>query len=390
MLKIFKFRKNREEDIKSWVFHTYKRRMPNPSHLILVSSIFIIMLLGLLFLDSLAIIGIEEMLFFAMSFFILLMWLLISLDSRQIKWQSIWNYWPILVFPLLALSAVVALIYIYPDPEGVLHRSDILGFCGNFLAFLGTFCLGYFIYAQDRMRETEKRSEKSKLLYGLIQTANSELLRLAQLAANEEYLKIPGNRERIELITYDSNWNEYYYEFEALAGTNLGLYQTVQRFFDTIVQVNESIKTGQIETAAKIYERYREQEEYSLAKYNLRDVLYNLGILCEGHFIWTGGSWIEWKSNIAMINKLCKKYYYVIENYIYTWLLKHHVNSTVADEDLRREVTDWLMENSPEIKEKLEGPQVKRLLSHVVYDCSLKFRDKSTRVNYKQNVYFLR
>lgn len=44
------------------------------------------------------------------------------------------------------------------------------------------------------------------------------------------------------------------------------------------------------------------------------------------------------------------------------------------------EVVDWLLLNSPEIKEKIKYPNEKRIISKVVLDCSLKFNSKSKKL----------
>ena len=389
MLKIFKSRKDREEDINSWVFHPYHGKELDLTLLIQSFGIIIFAWLITSFLSQ-ASIGKWGMILYNTSVVVCGIWLLTSPAVLKVRWWSIGKYWPLVVFPLLALTVVVILIDIYPDPEGVLHRSDILGFCGDFLAFLGTFCLGYFIYAHDRVKETERKREKTYRLLKLVQKATRELNGLAHLAANEKYLKAIKNRERIEPVTYDPDWSEYYFEYESLEGIHLDLYQTLERFFDTVIQVNSAIETGQIESAVKIYKSYRVRESYSLARYNLSEAMLCLRCAYDNVHSVDTDCWSERRENVKLINSYCKQYYCLIENYIYAWLLKHHTDSTVEDEDLRREVTDWLIKNSPEIKKAIWEPRRKRLISRVVYDCSLKFSEKSKRIGYTRGEYFLK
>lgn len=54
------------------------------------------------------------------------------------------------------------------------------------------------------------------------------------------------------------------------------------------------------------------------------------------------------------------------------------------------EVVDWLLLNSPEIKEKIKYPNEKRIISKVVFDCSLKFESKSVKVSYVWGEYSLK
>ena len=46
----------------------------------------------------------------------------------------------------------------YPGEQ--IQRSDIFSFAGNYLSFLGTFCLGYFIFLQDETRRIDDRRSK--------------------------------------------------------------------------------------------------------------------------------------------------------------------------------------------------------------------------------------
>ena len=91
-----------------------------------------------------------------------------------------------------------------------------------------------------------------------------------------------------------------------------------------------------------------------------------------------------------LINELCRKYYFIIENYVYVWLLKHNIETTVPADDLEREIVDWLLSNSPEIKEIVKYPTDKRIVSKVVFDCSLKFNSKSKKVNLVWGEYSLK
>ena len=81
---------------------------------------------------------------------------------------------------------------------------------------------------------------------------------------------------------------------------------------------------------------------------------------------------------------------FIIENYVYVWLIKHNVDTTTEKDDLNREIVDWLLLNSPELKEKIKFPDEKRIISKVVFDCSLKFNSKSKKINYIWGEYSLK
>ena len=399
MWKIFGHKKSSAEDINTWVFHEdistilaknyHKKSKRHCRFVMLFYAIFLLIIFvhSIIYYQSIVKGGAVVLCCTAIGW--LVGQLLVGLLAWLRKWRAVRKYWPLVIFPLAALAIIVIVIYIYPG-DGILNHSDILGFCGDYLAFVGTFCLGYFIYVQDREREREKKQEKVKLLHGLMQTATSELYRLSRIARDEEYLKIPENRARVELITYDPNWTAYYYEYESLEGENYDLRRALESFFDNITQVNAAIKVGQIETAAKLYDSHMEREVYSIEKYDCVEATICLLGACDEHHILNTKSWIDRQENIDLVNELCKKYYYLIENYIYAWLLKHHASSTGENDELQREVVDWLFENSPEIKKRLTTVKSKIILSQVVFDCSLKFKDKSRKVNYVWGEYYLR
>lgn len=73
-------------------------------------------------------------------------------------------------------------------------------------------------------------------------------------------------------------------------------------------------------------------------------------------------SWIERKETIQLIEELCGKYYYIIENYIYVWLLRREVKTTSEENDLTKEITDWLINNSEEIKVIANSQIIRELL----------------------------
>ena len=107
-------------------------------------------------------------------------------------------------------------------------------------------------------------------------------------------------------------------------------------------------------------------------------------------FIFNTKSWIERPETMDLINELCKKYYLIIENYIYVWLLSHNVKTTTEKEALDRDVVDYLLANSPEIKEKIKDPYEKRIISKVVFGCCLKFNSKLEKLNYIWGEYSLK
>lgn len=304
------------------------------------------------------------------------------------------KYWPMVAFPVIALISVNIVLHLF---DGVLvseatsiSRADILSFSGDFLAFVGSFCLGYFIYIQNRSTMIEEKRTKIRLLLSSINDANDGLIRLSRLVSDKNYLRNPQNRNLIKTISYDPNWLLYYYEYEALKGENPDLQKTISLFFHNISNVNAAIESGQIELADTINTNHIKNSMYSIQKYSELEAILCLQDACNDFHFFKAKSCFELKENIQQINKLCQKYYYIIENFVFNWLIQHHVDTTTESDDLNREIVDWLISNSSEIKEIDRKPDGKRIISKVVFDCSLKFREKSKKVNYIWGEYSLK
>ena len=315
--------------------------------------------------------------------------LILYLTIWILKKKIVRKYWPMIIIPVIALLIVIAVIYVYTEGKMSLQSSEILSFCGDYLAFLGTFCLGYFIYIQDRIKIIEEKRAKIRLLITFIENANMELLSLRHLVENKKYIQNPVNRSRVGLIPYNSDWILYYCEYEALKGENSELKRTLNSFFNNVMRVNIAIKNGQIEEANEINKRHIDSELYSIDKYNEWEAITCLRDACKDYQFLNGKSWLERKETVDLINELCRKYYYIIENYVYVWLIRHNVE-TIENCDLNREIVDWLLSNSPEIKEKIGLLDKERIISRVVFNCSLQFSRKSKKVNLVWGEYSLK
>lgn len=105
-------------------------------------------------------------------------------------------------------------------------------------------------------------------------------------------------------------------------------------------------------------------------------------------------SWLERKDNVDLIERLCTDYYYIIENQIYILLLRNNVDTTkdgkIDGMDVQKAIVDWLLQSSPELKSMSHNPNVCRITSYVVFLCSIRFREKSNRINFIWGEYSLK
>lgn len=397
-MKFFKKEAEDTADINSWVFEQdikrifmkgYRKKSKTILNVIIFCSLLGLFLYCYNYYKSIWMVVVKVLCPIIAG--IILAAVLLKILSWLWKWKIVKKYWPFITFPLIALISVILFINnIQLESNSPLQKSDILGFCGDYIVFLGSFCLGYFIYCQDREKRIEEKRSKVRLLLAQIENANTELLRINRLYRYKKHNQIPEDQIIVQPILNDSNWMILYLEYESLKGANPDLKNTLILFFNNIALINDAIGKGKLETAVKINEQYIDGLMYSTQKYNELEAITCLMAACDDSDFFNTKSWLEQGETVDLINELCRKYYLIIENYVYSWLLKHKKKTTTEDDDLCREATDWLLNNSPEIQKIVRFPDQKRLISRVVFDCSCKFSDKSKKVDYIWGEYSLK
>lgn len=377
-------KKEDEKDPKTWEFELSINKQINKKTriTILVVSLllFILLIVDVVWLipniggDETAIRIVFRKVFVILLSVLFIIWII----AKKVRKK----YWPIIVVPVLALIIVILFVNNYPG--GQIQRNDIFSFAGDYLSFLGTFCLGYFIFLQDEARRIDDRRSKVKLLLETIESAESDLLRLGNIVTSS------NRKVLLTAVTYDENWRVYYHEYEALKGSNFELRKTLEHYFTKIEQINNALRQEEYEFAHELHRSYIKSQCYSISKYNLLEAQICLQDACTDFNLINSKSWIERKETIKLIEELCGKYYYIIENYIYVWLLRKDSVKTSEEADLTKEITDWLINNSPEIKEIAKFPDDKRIISKVVFNCSLMMNRKSKKVQYVWGEYSLK
>lgn len=68
-------------------------------------------------------------------------------------------YAPIVLVPIGALAITYCVVWNWSDD--VLKKAEILEFAGQFLAFCGAFCLGYFIFANEQVNDGKSNQKIS-------------------------------------------------------------------------------------------------------------------------------------------------------------------------------------------------------------------------------------
>lgn len=226
-------------------------------------------------------------------------------------------------FILIILSAVYP-ICILSSNDNDINNGDTLSFYGAFITFLGTFSLGYFTYIRDINYQNEIKVQNIKSLLDMLCKSDDDLANVSD-----------------EKIVYDQNWQTYFYSFESYTGINdYSLKDVIKKHVQLIDKVNS---ISNVEKKKKIIHNYFLKDKYSTRSYNyvdlkklLVDYSHNHGFYLFSHKPWNKNNKID-----KMITDYAGKYYDVIENWIYSYMLKNHLTQTKYA-NLELELLDWI------------------------------------------------
>lgn len=274
----------------------------------------------------------------------------------------------VVVFSLL----LAYLIYDYFSKYTPITQGEALTFYGEYIAFLGTFSLGYFIYRKDENQRIEEKKNKCKMLRDCIEKADLDMMRIARHDFKQDK------------IMYDGNWREYYFEFESLTKRKYSeAKNTLDSFFDTVDLMNLNLAKGDCEKAKKVFENHVSNECYSTRKYNLLELkmlILNATYINETSIRMNLKPWNEIAEVKKVINEYSEKFFGVVENYIYNYMIQN--NKTIIDcNEINRQLVDWLSTNLY-IKEIAKWPDDKRIITQIVFNISLQLDKKSSRLSY--------
>lgn len=280
-------------------------------------------------------------------------------------------YAPMIIVPILALIFFFLLVNYY-RPDEIISKSDSINFYGNFLSFIGTFCLGYFIYRKGESNRIDEKISKCKLLLNCLETTDMEMMRVARYGYTPAF------------IDYDANWINYFYEYESLIrSTNNELKSTLNKHFKTINDMNIAITKGDYRTASKIYEASIIDDCYSISKYNQLEAKLCISDACafkQYGFNTFKTCWLEKTEIKKTIDEYSNAYYPIIETFVWNYMLKNNLKST-SNQQLEREITDWLLQNDV-FKQIAKFPSDKRIIVKIVFTCFIMINNQSSRLSY--------
>jgi|LSQX01.1.fsa_nt_gb hypothetical protein len=289
-------------------------------------------------------------------------------DGLFRKMQSLVTVALVAAFSLL----LAYLIYDHFSKSTPITQGEALTFYGEYIAFLGTFSLGYFIYKKDENQRIEEKKNKCKMLLYCIDKADIDMMRIAR------------HNFKQDKIIYDSNWREYYLEFESLTKRKHSEAKyTLNSFFDTVDLMNLNLIKGDYAKAKIVFENHVSDDCYSTRKYNLLEskmLIQDATYINETSIRMNLKPWDEKSEVKKAINEYTEKFFGIVENYIYNYMMQN--NKTVLDcKEIDKQLVDWLSSNLY-IKNIAKWPNDKRIVAKIIFNISLQLDKKSKRLSY--------
>lgn len=321
---------------------------------------------------------------------------IVSLAPFSFRWIKEHLNWLLLPFVPVAVLIVIFLfisLFHFQGNKGI-TRADVLAFSGDYISFVGAFCLGYFLYLKDLERDRKEKRIQIRLLLDSLEIANRSLMRIRHAVSTiPEVEDVDKKLEgKFRTIQYDQRWRLNYYAYESLMGPNHELKDSIEKFWEMVEYVNNNLQAGKVLNAAEICGEYiKETSIFAIQGYDFLEISLILSSAGNEFWIPTRKGFLYQKETIKQIENLKEKYYSVIENYIYNYMVKASLTSLENNEEIQRSTVEWLCENSEEIKEYIKFDMTrKRAVSRAVFECSVQFEKSSSRLSYCWGTYSLR
>lgn len=321
---------------------------------------------------------------------------IVSLAPFSFRWIKEHLNWLLLPFVPVAVLIVIFLFISLFHFQGnkEITRADVLAFSGDYISFVGAFCLGYFLYLKDLERDRKEKRIQIRLLLDSLEIANRSLMRIRHAVSTiPEVEDVDKKLEgKFRTIQYDQRWRLNCYAYESLMGPNHELKDSIEKFWEMVEYVNNNLQAGKVLNAAEICGEYiKETSIFAIQGYDFLEISLILSSAGNEFWIPTRKGFLYQKETIKQIENLKEKYYSVIENYIYNYMVKASLTSLENNEEIQRSTVEWLCENSEEIKEYIKFDMTrKRAVSRAVFECSVQFEKSSSRLSYCWGTYSLR
>ena len=301
------------------------------------------------------------------------MMLFLVVNAKRIYFKAVY-YAPLILVPAGALMIVYFLISNWSDE--LLKKAEILEFSGQYLAFCGAFCLGYFIFANDKEKKREKQIDDIDYLSDIISKSVIDSINLRNIVENAS--SDDDLDGRVGLITTVDNWHFYYREYERLYGDNAELKRAVDIHFRRIDNVNRLIKEGLFKKANELNQKYIEDDYYNTMKYNPSNLLLDFGN--DSTVVHNKMAWFKQADTKKKIMYICENYADIIETLIYNYMKIHGI-STSDVHTTNIAITNQLIEKSSYFNDIVRFPTDKRIITKAIEICSQSFKQGSNMHN---------
>lgn len=315
-----------------------------------------------------------------------LLGLILYLSQDKIKARNDVSLMPMIAVPVILWEALRLFIKIF-RPEETVSKESMLGIGGTYISFVGTFCLGYFIYYRSEKERFAEKRKKVKIILSELNSIDYQIRRLETVCRNDEKIKA---REKqgcgIREINYSSNWELLFFDIEPLIKNSHNVRAALTSYYKHIELMNEYLEKGSVRNAVEYHKRWLDLENYSIADYTYFEARCCLMDATTEYLRMDNTPWNSQKEVRDKINTLCRKHYQDIESYIY-----NRLKDGISDQsNFHREVTDWMINSYSDVKSAVELPSDKRIVYKVVLDCACMMESKSNRVGYVWGEHYLK
>lgn len=297
---------------------------------------------------------------------------LLIMNAKRMYYKTKY-YAPLILVPVGAFMIVYFFVSNWSDE--LLKKAEILEFSGQYLAFCGAFCLGYFIFANEKEKKREKQIDDVNYLSDIISKSVIDSISLKNIAENAS--SDDDLEGRVGLITTVDNWFFYYREYERLYGENFELKQAMDIHFRRIDNVNRLIKEGLFKKANALNQKYIEDDYYNTMKYNPSNILLEFG---NDSIVHNKMEWFKQKDTKNKIMYICENYADIIETLIYNYMKIHGISTSDAH-TTNIAITNQLIEKSSYFSDIVRFPADKRIITKAIEICSQSFKQGSKKHN---------
>lgn len=282
--------------------------------------------------------------------------------------RKLWRnnkYW--IYYTVIILVSLIYPIYIFINND--LDSNTVLSFYGALITFWGTFSLGYFTFVREIKYQNEIKIQKIKLLYDMLNQIDKEICNM--------------NSKKIE---YDPNWLINFYALESYTGISDASLKLALENYIHMVDVINGI--SDVNNRREYHMKYLLRDEYCTASYNYCDLnLILLECIYGNGFFWRFNKpWNEQHDIQKLIDDYADKYYYVIENWIFSYMLKNKL--TVAKYYLfELDLLQWLFKsitiNGCEKPIFNDSGTLKRFIATFAFKAVMSIEGKSSKLQYE-------